>query len=165
MKYSQGEHYFNKKNMTFKNRSSSDSQKGYTKGSKRRERRKTLSSYKGPFTFEEVLNGETQADKYVMDTRTLSVRTIPTDPDSLTISKRYRVLSQPKRPIDVLRTKHFAETAIAGNNMTTGPQRYALWRSLLDGAALASFQRHSATQGNETNDNLKIRLVVGFSAL
>lgn len=132
------------------------SRKGYTKGKKRRERKKMRSLFKGPFTVKELTSGTKPVDKHDVDTRQLDVRTIPSDPNSLTISRRYRILAQPKRPIDVLRTKHFAEEAIAGNNMTTGVQKYALWRGLLDGPALASFQRHTTATGNETNDNLKI---------
>lgn len=135
-------------------RGKSKASKGYSKASKRRARRDRISKYSGPFTVKEILQKSAPIDKHDVDTRSFSVRTIPTDPDSVTTTRRFRVLDQPKRPLEVLQTKRLAEQGIKGNNLTAGPPRYAFWRSLLDGAALASFDKHSRDVGNETNDNL-----------
>ena len=62
--------------------------KGYSKASKRRARRDRLSKYPGPFTVKEILQKAAPVDKHDVDTRSFSVRTIPTDPDSVTTAHR-----------------------------------------------------------------------------
>ena len=100
----------------------------------------------GPLTVKEVLRGTKES---------FTVRTVPADPDSMTFTRGFKVLNQPKRPIEVLHIKKLAEDGIFGYHLTTGVQRYAFWRSLLDGTAVASFEKHTHDTGNETNDNLK----------
>lgn len=45
------------------------------------------------------------------------------------------------------------ERVIVSQNLTTGPQRYALIRRVLEGDALAAFEQAAASHGNETNDH------------
>ena len=131
------------------------STKGYSKARKRRERKRMANKFPGPLTVKEVLRGTKEADKHDVDMRSFTVRTVPADPNSMTFTRGFKVLNQPKRPIEVLRIKKLAEDGIFGNHLTTGVQRYAFWRSLLDGTAVASFEKHTHDTGNETNDNLK----------
>jgi len=50
------------------------------------------------------------------------------------------------------------QRVIQGQNLTDGPSRYALARRLLQGDALAAFNRAASARGNETIPNFKIVL-------
>ena len=90
--------------MPFKTPKSS-STRGYSKAKKRRLRKQMIRKYRGPITVKEIIKGTKVADKHDVNTRSFTVRTVPADANSMTVVRRFEVLIQPKRPIDVLRIK------------------------------------------------------------
>ena len=123
--------------------------KGFSKGRQRQRPRF------GPIMVEDVLAKAPPLDKDKVTVRSVTVRNIPTDPESVTTTLRYEALDQPRNVLHVLQHLQLIEKAIKGNNLTTGPTQYAMWRNTLDGTALAQFDKLAAAQGNETVEHLQ----------
>lgn len=83
---------------------------------------------------------------------TMKLRTAPTDNDSPTYELTL-VYFGSGTPEEWLLFQRNLRKVIHGQNLTTGPAKYALARRVLIGDALATFNARATHYGNETNDN------------
>jgi hypothetical protein len=88
---------------------------------------------------------------------TLKLRTTPGDADSTTYDLPFPYFSS-GAPETWLRFKRNILKAIVGQNITSGPPKYALARRTLEGDALAAFDASAITNGGETNANFTTTL-------
>ena len=86
----------------------------------------------------------------------LSVLANPSNEHSTKIKRKIRILDHPNNIIKVLRESLAIEKGLAGNAITTGPNRYHFTRTFLDGEALHIFDLKSTELVQETVNNLKI---------
>ena len=93
---------------------------------------------------------ELSKDKYL----TFKLRSNPTDESSTMYELTVPFFSSgtPEELLDFIKN---VEKVFVGQNMTAGPARYSLLRRVLQGDALAAFNRAATATGNETNDHLK----------
>lgn len=97
-------------------------------------------------------------DRVVMPTlkkteyMTLKCRSDPTDADSEQYELSIRYFRTGKPEEFLLLMKDF-QKIIVGQNLTTGPAKYAMMRRILDGDALAAFNQAAQALGNETNEH------------
>ena len=86
--------------------------------------------------------------------RELSVRTDPSNEDSIHVKQKIRILDNPKNLIEVLRTRLAIAQGLTGNNITTGPNQYHFTQTFLDGESLRIFDLKSTELRHETVANL-----------
>ena len=93
---------------------------------------------------------ELSKDKYL----TFKLRSNPADEHSTMYELTVPFFSSgtPEELLDFIKN---VEKVFVGQNMTAGPARYSLLRRVLQGDALAAFNRAATATGNETNDHLK----------
>ena len=84
----------------------------------------------------------------------IALRTNPTDANSDTYSLNIRYF-RTGTPEDFLKWRKDYDKVIRGQNLTTGPSKYAMARNLLQGDALRVFNTAASTEGNETNENFQ----------
>lgn len=82
------------------------------------------------------------------------LRSRPTDADSTTYDLTVGYFRS-GTPEEFLRFLRNVNKVFSGQNITTGPERYAIYRRLLQGDALAAFDRAATKNGTETLDHLK----------
>ncbi len=85
------------------------------------------------------------------------LRATPADPNSQTYKISLNVFSDGTPEEWLLHVKDLRKV-IYGQNCTTGPQKFALARRVLDGDAAAVFETAAQNRGNETNDNFELVL-------
>jgi len=88
---------------------------------------------------------------------TFKLRNNPAEADSTTyeFTIRFFETGTPEECLDFVRD---TKRVITGQNITTGPAKYALIRRLLKGDALAAFNRAATTAGNETLVNFNVAI-------
>ncbi len=82
----------------------------------------------------------------------MKLRTVPTDVNSPTYELTIVYFSS-GMPEEWLMFRKSLTKVIVGQNLTTGPGKYALVRRVLTGDALAAFEAAATKHGNITNDN------------
>ena len=94
-----------------------------------------------------------EATKY--ESLSSKLRSNPTDKGSTNyeITVPYFAAGTPEEVLNFIRD---VKKVISGQNVTTGPQMYALLHRLLQGDALAAFDRAAATRGSETATNFNM---------
>jgi hypothetical protein len=85
---------------------------------------------------------------------TFKCRNDPNDPSSTTFEIKLQPFDGSGSVEQWFRFKKKTEQVIKGQNLTTGPMRYALWRRVLTGKALTTFDQAAAARGNETVEHL-----------
>lgn len=97
--------------------------------------------------------GETQKrkDQFL----TFKLRSVPTEEGSTTYDLSIPFFDQGS-PEELLIFLNLLGKVFVGQNVTTGPQKYAITRRLLTGDALSAFNSAAATAGNETLDHFKM---------
>jgi hypothetical protein len=87
----------------------------------------------------------------------MKLRTDPADPASQTydLSIRYFRMGTPEEWLLFVRD---LRRVLIGQNITTGPAKYAMIRRLISGDAEAVFNRAATNHGNETNANFELCL-------
>ena len=100
------------------------------------------------------LDRPTRANVSKSDSLTFKLRAIPTEVDSSTyeLMVPYFKTGTPK---ELLMFIFDLRKIIAGQNVTTGPNQFALARRLLQGNALAAFNKAAEAAGAETVQNFK----------
>ena len=109
---------------------------------------------KGPIMIEDILADSVKHAKDDTTIREISIRTNPTDASSPIIKRRFKPLDNPKTVLEVLRGLLLIKEGVTGNNVTTGPNTYAYWRTCLAGEALRKFIEFSTAVGTETINHL-----------
>ena len=83
---------------------------------------------------------------------TVKLCSIPTESDSQTYELNVG-LFRSGTPEAFLEFRRDLEKSIKGQNITTGPGKFAMARRLLAGDALAVFDQNARSVGNETSKN------------
>ena len=82
----------------------------------------------------------------------LDLRSVPTDAESETYSFNFPFFKQ-GTPAEWIQWRKNYQKVQVGQNLTTGPSKYAMARQLLEGNALRVFNTSATTHGNETNEH------------
>ena len=100
------------------------------------------------------LDRPTRANVSKSDSLTFKLRAVPTEADSSTyeLTVPYFKTGKPEELLNFIRD---LRKIIVGQNVTTGPNQFALARRLLQGDALAAFDRAAEATGAETVVNFK----------
>ena len=101
-----------------------------------------------PIPLERMVPKELTKGNYV----TVKLQSVPTDPSSQTYELNVG-LFRSGTPESFLEFCRDLIKAIDGQNITTGPGKYAMARRLLAGDALAVFNQRAVEVGNETGDH------------
>jgi hypothetical protein len=86
---------------------------------------------------------------------TFKLRSSPNDANSLTYEITVPFFRNGS-PEELLLFLKLVDRVLAGTNTTSGPNKYALIRRLLQGDALTAFNNAATAEGNETNANYEI---------
>ena len=84
----------------------------------------------------------------------IALRTNPTDSSSDTYSLNIRHF-RTGTPEEFLKWRKDYDMVIRGQNLTNGPAKYAMARTLLQGDALRVFNNAASTESTETNENFQ----------
>ena len=117
---------------------------------------KKRSSTSAPISLEDLTDIEVQSSTQDGIIHELSVLSDPSNKQSTKIKQKIRILDHPKNLIEFLRSQLAIEKGIAGNAITTGPNKYRFTRTFLDGEALRIFDLKATELVQETAANLKI---------
>ena len=117
---------------------------------------KKRSGTSAPISLEDLMEKEVHSSTQDGAIRELSVLDDPSNEQSTKIKRNIRILDHPKNLTEVLRARLAIEKGLAGNAITTGPNKYCFTRTFLDGEALHIFDLKSTELVRETVNNLKI---------
>ena len=106
-----------------------------------------------PIPYERPEKKELKKSEYVM----MKLRSDPAEAESQTyeLAVPYFRSGMPEEWLLFVRAM---QKVIVGQNITTGPNKYAMARRLLEGDALAKFNEVATERGNQTNDNFVLCL-------
>ena len=106
-----------------------------------------------PIPYERPEKKELKKSEYV----TMKLRSDPAEAESQTyeLAVPYFRSGTPEEWLLFVRA---LQKVIVGQNITTGPNKYAMARRLLEGDALAKFNEVATERGNQTNDNFVLCL-------
>ena len=99
-----------------------------------------------PISIKDVLEKRESVNKDSEEMRELTIRTDPTDENSLRIKRRIKVLDNPTRVLDVLKAREAIKEGLVGNHITQGPNQYRYTRSFLAGEALRVFNEKARSR-------------------
>lgn len=106
-----------------------------------------------PIPYERPEKKELKKSEYVM----MKLRSDPAEVESQTYELAVPYFRS-GTPEEWLLFKRALLKVIVGQNITTGPNKYAMARRLLEGDALAKFNEKALQRGNETNQNFDLVL-------